>query len=155
MAQRNVVPCCRRVPIPVDLTGDWSVALKEGGFDRRRPAVWLVEGLTLYLTGDQVHHLLGALSGLAVAGSWLLTDAVSQSFLVSAQLGGFLAMMAENGSPFQFGTDDPRGLLAAHDWESEVTRFGEPRANFGRWTMSEGYHDDPGSPHGYLIVAHR
>jgi hypothetical protein len=44
----------------------------------------------------------------------LLTDAVSQSFLVSAQLGGFLAMMAENGSPFQFGTDDPGELMAGH-----------------------------------------
>ncbi len=135
LEERNATSRCRRVPIPVDLTGDWTAALQEGGFDRQRSAVWLVEGLTLYLTGDQVRHLLGTLSGLAVAGSWLLTDAVSESFLVSAQLGGFLAMMAANGSPFQFGTDDPAGLMAAHGWTSQVTRFGEPDANFGRWTL--------------------
>jgi methyltransferase (TIGR00027 family) len=155
LEERNAVPRCRRIPIPVDLTGDWSVALQDGGFDRQRPAVWLVEGLTLYLTADQVHQLLGTLSGLAVPGSWLLTDAASQSFLTSEQLGGFLAMMAENGSPFRFGTDDPQGLLAGHGWEAQVTRFGDPAANFSRWILPEGYVDEPDSPHGYLIVAHR
>ncbi len=76
-----------------------------------------------YLIGDQVHLLLGTLSGLVVAGSWLLTDAVSESFLVSAQLGGFLAMMAENGSPFRFGMPvqlgqvglDRAGAVVSHD----------------------------------------
>lgn len=155
LAQLNAAPRCRRVPIPADLTGDWPAALQEGGFDPQRPAVWLAEGLTLYLTGKQVDHLLGTLGGLAVAGSWLLTDAISHTFLTAPQLAGFRAMMAENGSPFQFGTDDPEGLMAAYGWTSQVTRFGEPGANFGRWIMPEGYHDAPDSPHGYLIVAHR
>ncbi len=155
LAQLNAVPRCRRVPIPVDLTGDWSATLQDGGFDRQRPAAWLVEGLTPYLTGDQVHHLLGTLSELAVAGSWLLADAVSGSFLTSPQLAGFLAMMAANGSPFRFGTDDPEGLVGVHGWRPQVTQFGEAGANFGRWIMPEGYRDDPDSPRGYLIVAHR
>ncbi len=107
---------------------------------------------TTHLNSRDISYTL---SGLAAAGSWLLTDAVSESFLVSAQRGGFLAMMAANGSPFQFGTDDPATLMAGHGWTSQVTRFGEPDANFGRWTLPESYVDEPNSPHGYLIVAHR
>lgn len=156
LAQLNATPGCRRVPIPVDLTGDWSVALQDAGFDGQRPAVWLMEGLTPYLTDAQVQHVLGTLTGLAVAGSWLVADIVGRSFLTSPQLAGFLAMMAENGSPFHFGTDDPEGLIGAYGWQPQVTRFGEPEANFGRCTLSEGYLDGPDSPpYGYLVVAHR
>lgn len=155
LTQLTAVPRCRRVPIPANLTSDWSAALLDGGFDRQRPVVWLVEGLLQYLIEAQVHHVLGTLSELAAAGSWLLTDFIGHSFLTSPQLAGFLAMMAANGSPFHFGTDDPEGLIGEYGWRPQVTRFGEEGANFGRWIMPASYRDDPQSPHGYLIVAHR
>ncbi len=113
LAQTDAVPCCRRIPLPVDLTGEWSTTLQGGGFDRQRPSAWLVEGLTPYLTDDQVHHMLVTLSELAVAGSWLLADVIGHSLLTSSRLAGFRATMAANGSPFRFGTDDPEGLLGA------------------------------------------
>ncbi|MGH3426092.1 MAG: class I SAM-dependent methyltransferase, partial [Mycobacteriales bacterium] len=136
-------------------TGNWSSALQDGGFDRQRPAAWLVEGLLHYLTDDQVHRVLGMLSELAVTGSWLLTDVVGHSFLTSPHVAGFLAMMAANGSPFRFGTNDPEDLMRVHGWQPHVTEFGEDGANFGRWTMPVTGREDPHSPHGYLIVAHR
>lgn len=152
----DAAPGCRRIPIPADLTGDWSAALQGGGFDPRRRSAWLVEGLLQYITEAQVHQMLGTLSGLTAPGSWLLTDLVSRSFFTSPQLAGFLAMMAANGSPWHFGTDDPEGLFAGHGWQPQVTRFGDDAANFGRWIMPPGYHDDPDSmPHGFLVVAHR
>ncbi|MGH3963380.1 MAG: SAM-dependent methyltransferase [Pseudonocardiaceae bacterium] len=155
LAQVNAAPCCQRVPLPVDLTGDWSATLQGGGFDRQRPSAWLVEGLTPYLTDDQVHHLLGTLSELAVAGSWLLADVIGHSFLTSPRLAGFRAMMVANGSPFRFGTDDPEGLMRMHGWRPQVSRFDEAGANFGRWIPPATYREDPHLPHGYLIVAHR
>ncbi len=36
--------------------------------------------------------------------------------------------------------------MAAHGWTSQVTRFGEPDANFGRWTLPDGYVDTTDSP---------
>ena len=155
LAQCNAVPHCRRIPIPVDLGGDWSAALLGGGFDRQRPAVWLVEGLLHYLTNDQVHRVLGTLSRLAVTGSWLLTDVVGHSFLTSPHVAAFLAMMAANGSPFRFGTDQPEDLIRLHGWRPQVTQFGEDGADFGRWTMPVPDREDPHSPHGYLLVADR
>lgn len=153
LAELGARPRCRRVTIPADLNGDWSTSLCESGFDRSRPAVWLVEGLALYLTDTQVHQLLATLSELAVSGSWLCVDVVSRWFLTSPQLAGFVAMFAANGSPLQFGTDDPENLVRAHGWQPQITQYGEPAANFGRWTTPEAYGNDPVAPYGYLIIA--
>jgi methyltransferase (TIGR00027 family) len=155
LAELNAAPRCRRVPIPTDLTGDWSAALQDGGFDRERPAIWLAEGLLPYLDDAQVHQLLGMLSKLAAAGSWLLVDVMSTAFLTSPQLASFLTMMAKHGSPLHSSTDDPEGLVARHGWQPQVTCYGAPEANFGRWVLPAGYRDDPDCPHGYLIVAQR
>ena len=155
LAQLNAVPRCRRIPVPADLAGDWPKALQGGGFDRQRPAIWFVEGLLYYLNEAQVHHLLDTLSERAVPGSWLLADVVGQSFLTSPYMAGFLAMMAANGSPWQFGTDDPEGLMTAHGWQPNVTQYGADGANFGRWTLPAIDRDDTNSPRGYLVVANR
>lgn len=155
LAQLNAVPRCRRVPISADLARDWSAALQNGGFDRQRPAIWLVEGLLYYLAETQVHHLLGTLSELTVLGSWLLADIVGQSFLISPHMTGFLAMMAANGSPWRFGTDDPEGLMTVYGWQPRVTQFGDDGANFGRWTLPVPDQEDTDAPRGYLVVAHR
>ncbi len=153
LAELGARPRCRRVAIPADLNADWSASLCASGFDRRRPAVWFAEGLSLFLTDAQVHQLLATLSELAVSGSWLCVDAVSRWVLTSPQLAGFVAMFAANGSPFQFGTDDPENLVRAHGWQPQVTQFGAPAANFGRWTMPEAYGYDSEIPYGYLIIA--
>jgi methyltransferase (TIGR00027 family) len=153
LAGLNAVPRCRPIPIPADLAGDWSAALHDGGFDRQRPAIWLVEGLLYYLTETEVHHLLATLSELAAPGSWLLADVVGQSFLTSPYMAGFLATMAENGSPWRFGTDDPEGLMTRYGWHPHVTQFGENGANFGRWTLPVTDRADPDLPRGYLVVA--
>lgn len=155
LARRNAVPRCRRVPIPADLAGDWPQALQDGGFDRQRPAIWVVEGLLYYLSEGQVHRLLDTLSEWAAPGSWLLADIVGQSFLTSPYMAGFLSMMAANGSPWQFGTDDPEGLMTAHGWQPTVTQYGADGANYGRWTLPALDPEDTESPRGYLIVANR
>lgn len=155
LAALGAVPRCRRVGVPVDLAGDWPPVLQAAGFDPQRPAAWLVEGLTPYLTDAGVQHLLGTLSGLAAPGSRLVVDVFGRAFLTSPAMDRFRAVMAARGSPFRFGTDDPGALLTAHGWRAEVTRFGDPAANFGRWTPPEGYPDDSHAPQGYLIAAQR
>lgn len=155
LAQLDAVPRCRSVPIPADLAGDWPTALQDGGFDRQRPAIWFVEGLLYYLREAQVHHVLATLSERAAPGSWLLTDLIGQSFLSSPYMAGFLSMMAANGSPWQFGTDDPEGLMTAHGWQPRVTQYGADGANYGRWTLPVADREDMNSPRGYLVVANR
>lgn len=153
LVELGAVPRCRRVAIPADLSGDWSIALCESGFERSRPAVWLAEGLFHYLTDAQVHHLLTTLSELAAPGSWLCADVLSRWFVILPQLAGFVAMFAAHGSPLRFGTDEPENLVRAHGWRPQATPYGAPAANFGRWTMPAAYGDNSNIPYGYLIIA--
>jgi hypothetical protein len=44
-----------------------------------------------------------------------------------------LRSLDERGMPWQFGTDDPEGLLADYGWQSQAIQGGEEGANYGRW----------------------
>lgn len=48
-------PRCRWTALGVDLTRDWTTALRSTTFDPARPAVWLAEGLLQYLDETAVH----------------------------------------------------------------------------------------------------
>ena len=73
------VPSCARIVVPADLTGPWTTALVDAGFDPAAPTVWLAEGLLVYLTRDQNEHLLDAVSELAAPGSRLGVTLSSRS----------------------------------------------------------------------------
>jgi methyltransferase (TIGR00027 family) len=61
-------PRCRRIEVPVDLTGDWDKALRDSGFQGRGTA-WLAEGLLMYLGEDSVHQLLTTARALSTPDS--------------------------------------------------------------------------------------
>ena len=44
----------------------WSAALRERGLDSSQPIVWMLEGLLMYLTPEQVAALLAEMAGEAV-----------------------------------------------------------------------------------------
>ncbi|MGI8330533.1 SAM-dependent methyltransferase [Actinomadura scrupuli] len=68
---RDAVPRCERTVVPVDLRADWPVALLGAGFDPAVPAVWLAEGLLIYLTFDEAGRLLTSVGELSAPGSRL------------------------------------------------------------------------------------
>ncbi len=148
-------PAFFRSTVESDLRGPWPQQLAAAGFDADQPTGWLAEGLLCYLTVDRVHELLTAVTELSADGSFLLVDLVGQSFLNSAYFAGFLKSLRAEGAGWQFGTDDPTGLLAAHGWDAEVTEYGEPGADFDRPAMPDAPRQAPDYPHAYLVVATR
>lgn len=156
LASCAAVSRSRRVTVSADLLDNWTGALCTSGFNPNRSSVWLIEGLLMYLTDDQVRHVLGLLSELSAPGSWLLADVVSRSYLTSSQTQSGRATWASIGSPWRFGTDYPEDLLAGYGWHAQVTPFGEKGASFGRWTFpTPPGRDDLQYPHLYLVVARR
>ena len=141
----------RRHPVGVDLAADWPPALLAAGFDPSRPTVWTVEGLTQYLPADAVHRLVDHITTLSAPGSQLLIDVVGQSLLDSAPMKPMLDRMAEMGSAWQFGTDEPEKLLAG--WTCEVSLFDTVGNSYGRWGYPEVPRGTPGVGHGYLVHA--
>ncbi len=146
-------PAARRVPVPVDLTGDWPADLRAAGFDPDRPSCWIVEGLLQYLPEPAVHGLLDAITALSAPGSRLVVDVVGAGLLASAQARPILDAMAAAGSPWVFGTDDPGALLTARGWDAEVHLLGAVAQRFGRRAGSAAPDDGLDDDRGYLVQA--
>ncbi len=127
-------PQCRRIAVVADLEDDaWPGALTRAGFDAARPAVFLAEGLSCYLTKDRNARLLDHLAALAAPRSVLGIDMLSRVYLENPGVAPFLNLLAARGIRWQFGTNDPAAFLAAHGWLAHVHGFDEVGRAFGRW----------------------
>jgi methyltransferase (TIGR00027 family) len=146
-------PRCRRVPIGVDLADDWPSALRATGFDPHRATVWLIEGLLQYLDADAVSTLFERIHALSATNSVLLYDVVGQTLLESPMMASLLQSMAEQGSPWLFGTDEPGDLAGRHGWSAVVTDIAEPGNEYKRWFAPATPMDVPGVPRGYFVEA--
>lgn len=113
-------PSGERITAAADLRDDWMSALRRAGFDPRRPAVWVMEGLLHYLDRAQAGKLLGNLTAASAPGSWLTGDVPHRAFLSDPMHVEFLEWMAERGSPFIGTFTDPRPWLSAAGWHADA-----------------------------------
>ena len=60
--------------VPIDLRDDWPAALEQAGFDARRPAAWIVEGVLAFLPPDAQDRLLDNITTLSAGGSRLVAE---------------------------------------------------------------------------------
>ncbi|MFD8323541.1 SAM-dependent methyltransferase [Kitasatospora purpeofusca] len=67
----SAAPRAERRTVAVDLTTDWSGALRRSGLDLARPTAWLAEGLFLYLPAEAELRVAAALDLLSAPGSTL------------------------------------------------------------------------------------
>jgi methyltransferase (TIGR00027 family) len=135
-------PRCRRIVVAADLAeSDWPQALTASGFDHAAPTVFIVEGLSWYLTEEQNARLLDDLASLAAPGSRLGIDIISQEHLQSPAAAPFFEFTASLGIRWQFGTNDAAGFLGAHGWEAEVTGLEAFAIRLGRWSPSDAPED--------------
>ena len=65
--------------------------------------------------------------------STVLYDVVGKSLLESPMMAPLLKSMAEQGSPWLFGTDQPGKLAERHGWTAVVTDIAEPGNAYNRW----------------------
>ncbi len=148
-------PRCRRVAIGVDLADDWPAALTAAGFDTAAPAVWLIEGLLQYLDETAVRTLFARIDRLSARGSVLLYDIVGKALLESEFMAPLLRAMADQGSPWLFGTDDPGELAEDLGWTATVTDIAEPGNRWNRWFAPAAPSGVAGAPRGYFVSASR
>lgn len=152
----GATPRCDRRAVPVDLASDWRGALEAAGFDRGRPAVWIVEGLLVYLDDAKARAILSAAATLAAPGSLIALDVPGTTLVTSPLLGRTLEKLARLGAPWQYATDDPEGLLRACGWAvTRVARPGEPDTTYGRWPYRAAPRGTPGVPETFFVVASR
>lgn len=124
---RPVLRCALR-RVRADLARpDWTIALRNAGFDPGRPTIWLLEGLLYYFTPYRVAQMLREVRLLSAPGSWLCLSAVTR--LRDGREG--------LSSKFISAMPDPMAAVADAGFSFYCTDvLGGPNANFGRWPVA-------------------
>jgi methyltransferase (TIGR00027 family) len=76
LAEHGAAPTARRSDVAADLRDDWSIPLRESGFDTTVPTAWSVEGILPYLTSDAQDTLFDRITELSAPGSRLAIGAL-------------------------------------------------------------------------------
>jgi hypothetical protein len=64
-----------------------------------------------------------------------------------------LKSMAEQGSPWLFGTDEPGELAERHGWSAAVTDIAKPGTDWNRWFAPPPPSNVSGPPRGHFVEA--
>jgi methyltransferase (TIGR00027 family) len=156
LAALGAEPACHRHTLGVDLAEPgWAENLCAAGYDPRAPSAWLAEGLLMYLDAPAVRHLLLTTAQLAAPGSWLGADLFNTVVLTAPLLGPLVDLMAAQGAPWHFASDDPAGLLAEAGWTAAVTEAREAGARYGRWPFLVSPRRLGNTPRYFLVAAER
>jgi methyltransferase (TIGR00027 family) len=110
--------------IPADFTADPVAGpLLEAGLDPARPALFLFEGVAVYLEQPVTERVLTEFRAVTVAGS-LLAISVSVGAATSAARARFRERVAEVGEPARttLSSDQASDLLSAAGWEVTPSR---------------------------------
>ncbi|KAJ1450945.1 S-adenosyl-L-methionine-dependent methyltransferase [Pelagophyceae sp. CCMP2097] len=104
-------PACGRCAIGTDLrNAAWVDDLQGAGFNRSRKALFVCEGLLMYLTTKPaVETLLKQVAGLMAPGSELVGDCFL-SFLASAQAAALRPALRAHGGNWTFELPDDKAL---------------------------------------------
>ena len=144
---------CARTAVGADLTQPWTNNLLAHDFDPQVSTVWLLEGFLFYLPNDVIAHLLDAVTGLAVPGSWLAFDIVNSHVLTSPLTVKWVEMQAQAGAPWLGTMDDPVAYLAERGWTAVLTQAGAADAHYGRWPYPIIPVTMPNMPHNWYVTA--
>jgi methyltransferase (TIGR00027 family) len=74
LAEQGAEPNAERREVAVDLREDWPDALRNSGFDAKKPSAWIAEGLLIYLSAAAQDQLFTGIDALAAPGSHLAVE---------------------------------------------------------------------------------
>lgn len=118
--RHGATPSCSRVLVPTDVAVRWEADLRAAGLDPQRPILWLLEGLLLYLSPEQVHALGARISTLSVARSVLCFDCYSaELFRDPAMAAWNEALQAQATAPAST-MDDPVEWCTSLGWTAQA-----------------------------------
>jgi methyltransferase (TIGR00027 family) len=123
----------RRVPVPVDLRGDWPAALIDAGFEPTQPTAWLAEGLLPYLPADAQDRLFDMVTRLSAADSQIAVEAFN---LHPSQYS------AEKRAARRERSAQMRERLGLDIDVDTLMYTDDTRADAGEWLAAHGWHVD-------------
>jgi methyltransferase (TIGR00027 family) len=110
----------------------WLEKLERAGFDRGERTLWLLEGLTGYLTEEAAHALFSSISEITALHSYLIA-----TFLTPVALLNSLRL-------HQYAPENPLGFVEGYGWEGEQVDIEDYAIALGRSTapdeVTRGYY---------------
>jgi methyltransferase (TIGR00027 family) len=106
---------------------DWFTSLKSAGYDPNKRTIFLWEGVTLYLGEESVRNTLRNVKANAAAGSIIVADMYSRSFVNGDYVPGMkatLPLLDMTGEQLSFAiemVDDYQGALESFVTSEELT----------------------------------
>ena len=142
LAQHAAKPAADRRDVAADLRDDWSIPLRDRGFDTELPVAWSVEGILPYLTGDAQDTLFSRITELSAPGSRLgigaLGSCLDQDRLAALEV-SYPGLNLSGDVNFSTLTYDdatktkPAQWLADHGWTVDPVRTNpELQREYGR-----------------------
>lgn len=127
-------PKGKLVSISIDLNDpSWSMKLKELQFDCKKKTIFLVEGLLMYLTFEEVDLILKQISDLCSEGSVLFGDIINREYVEYIQK---FKSWQENQSNLKSHCSRPDELLGKFGFDCKYYRIGEHKeAQFGKFDL--------------------
>jgi methyltransferase (TIGR00027 family) len=127
--EQQALPTAHRKDVAADLRDDWSIPLRQAGFDTKKPTAWSVEGLLPYLTGDAQDKLFARIDEFSASGSRLAV--------------GALGSCLDQGRLAELEATYP-GLNMSGDVDfSALTYAAETKTDPARWLADHGWVVDP------------
>eukprot|EP01031_Cornospumella_fuschlensis_P037298 gene37298-45284_t len=107
----------------------WPDALHAAGFDRTQPTIWLLEGLTGYLTKDENERMFRSIASLSTKGSSLIatfiTPPAKEKLMISLH---------------RYAPEDPLDLMrSCGGWEGTMTDLYYVAKEYNRLPEDEKY----------------
>ena len=155
LARFDASPSSDRRVVRADLARPWTGALTAAGFNPKKPAAFLVEGLLMYLDEAEALQLLASLGEVTAPGSWMACDVISPEVLTSPYLSRYMTALQEAGSAWKFGIAEPEAFFAERHWNATVVMPGDPSAHYGRWPFPTVPRSVPDIPRTFFVEATR
>jgi methyltransferase (TIGR00027 family) len=155
LAPLQLVPRCQRICVPADLTETWADRLVKAGFQTHHRALWIVEGLLMYLGVASAHQLMVTLSQAASPGSWLGLDVIEKDPPTARQLHTLLSSQPHPTIAGRFGVDQPQCWLQDLGWKASISTLEDLGRRFGRWPSPSSMSSRTGLPRMVFVAAQR
>lgn len=144
---------CERKVLAVDLREEWQEQLIQAGFHRKKPTLWIVEGLLMYLEETEVLTLMKRINALASVNDMMLFDILTRTLLEAPMMQKQLQFLANMGAPWKFGINEPEEFMKKLGWNAVATQAGEFAPD--RWPFPTAPRNVPNVPRGFYMEARK
>lgn len=130
-------PPATRVPVAVDLREDWPAALRGAGFRDDVPTAWILEGLLLYLTPEDVDTLMNRVACLSAPGSTVGATLTTIDFIAAVQDLPGIADSPLSATEWREmlrsdGPEDPVAWFDRYGWRAQAFATVDLARRYGR-----------------------